>query len=956
MLHLQLLGALGLTRADGSDVRPLLAQPKRLALFVYLLLAEPRGFQRRDKLVALFWPELSGEAARAALRRALHFLRTHLGDGVIVTRAEEEVAVAGERLACDALAFQEHLAARRDAEALALYHGDLLAGFFVSEAAPDLDEWLEGMRRRYREAAFAAAERLSDREEAAGRLSTARFWSQRALDLEPLSEPALLRALRVLEREGERVRALEVYEGFARRLQAELGVEPGPELRSFVHTLRERRPTPVASPSRPRAAEAALAKAAAGPPPPRPRRRWPLAAGLILLAAGAWIVASRQPAAPPVLGVGAVTPEGGADSSAVGATLPELLATGLGSLQGVHVISRARLYEVSGELGDREMTPAALLRAAKRAGANRLIEGEVYGQGPTPGWRLDLRLVDLGSGAVQRSWVLRAGDPFALADSATGRLAAELRRPAPAGRAAEYSSTSLIAQRYFDDGLRAYYRRDFATADALFGLALGEDPSYALALYYAAQTRSLLGSPSTEVLALARRARDAAERGTRYERLLIGAYWASATQSPLALPLTDSLLAAYPYEPEAYVLAGSEHFFAADFRGELRIYTRLAALDSGSLQTGSPWCRACAGLSGMATAYLAMDSVERALEVYRHLASVQPQSRGAWSGEIGALSALGRGAEALALLGARADTVGATDPEIALSRAWLGLARGEFAAAYSGVAALLALTGDSRREGLWVEGIGERMQGRYALALQTARRFEAGAAAAREPITTRGARLPRAIALFESGRAGAAAALFDSLRLQWDVRDTTVGYLARQHAWMLTHEITALAAAGDTTRLVQLTDTLQRVGRWSSYARDQRMYHYARGLLWDIRGSLPAAVADYRQALTSPTLGFTRINYRLARDLLALGRPTEAIGLLRAALHGGLEGPNLYVTHTELHELLARAFEAAGHADSAAVHYRWVADAWRGADEPFRARWHTAVEKAGRPLAVATPH
>src|SRR5262245_21977890 len=123
MVHLQLLGALGLTGDDGHEIRPLLAQPKRLALFLYLALAEPRGFVRRDALVALFCPQRSVEAARASLRRARHFLRTHLGEGAIVSRGEEEVSIATDRVSCDALQLEAHLAAGRDVEALALYHG-----------------------------------------------------------------------------------------------------------------------------------------------------------------------------------------------------------------------------------------------------------------------------------------------------------------------------------------------------------------------------------------------------------------------------------------------------------------------------------------------------------------------------------------------------------------------------------------------------------------------------------------------------------------------------------------------------------------------------------------------------------------------------------------------------------------------------------------------------------------
>ena len=946
MVRLQLLGALGLTADDGHEIRPVLSQPKRFALLAYLALAEPRGFRRRDTLLPLFWPETAGEPARASLRRSLHFLRSHVGEGVIVTRGEEEIDVAADHLSCDARAFEEHLAAGREAEALALYHGDLLAGFFVSDAAPELDEWIDHTRRRYREAAFAAAERLADREDAAGRASTARFWSQRALDLQPLSEPALLRMLRLLDRAGERVEALQRYETFARRLKSELGVEPGPELRGVLQSLRERRPTPAALPSSP----AAVPTTPPSPSPhPQPRpvvaspswRRWWPAAVTVVVALAAWGIASRRPAPTPVLAVGALAAEGGADTAGVGATLPELIATGLGNLRDVQVISRARLYEVTGELGEHTLTGAALLRAAKLAGADRLVEGEVYAQ--EGGWRLDLRLVELGTGAVRRSWVVRARDPFALADSATARLAAELRRPVPAAGVAELSPTSLVARRYFDDGLRAYYRRDYATADALFGLAVNEDSSFALALYYAVQTRNALGAPRAGVQSLARQALRAAERGSgRYERLLLRAYWGLVDQAPNAVAVADSLVAAFPLEPEGYWLAGQAHWLAADFPGQLRLYRRLAELDSVAIAEGGLDCRACLALDGMFSAYSSMDSVERQLEVLRWQQRVQPTSRTAWLAEVFLLAGTGRDSEAVRLLISRAEPLGATPIEVANQAARLALMRGDFAEASRNIAGLVSLTGGQRHGGLWLEVLGDRMQGRQTRALTVAKMYEAEAH--RDPDTEALGIAPllRAIVLSEAGAPLDAAALFDTMRRRSVISDTSTGATARQHAWMLTHEITALAAAGDTARVALLADTIEQVGRRSGYARDQRMHHYARGLLWDARGRRREAVEEYRQAYTSPTFGFTRINYRWAQDLVALGRSAEAVPLLRAALHGGLEGSNLYITHTELRELLGHAFEALGQRDSAAAEYRWVAAAWRDADPPFRERGRAA--------------
>ncbi|AHG88458.1 hypothetical protein J421_0921 [Gemmatirosa kalamazoonensis] len=103
-----------------------------------------------------------------------------------------------------------------------------------------------------------------------------------------------------------------------------------------------------------------------------------------------------------------------------------------------------------------------------------------------------------------------------------------------------------------------------------------------------------------------------------------------------------------------------------------------------------------------------------------------------------------------------------------------------------------------------------------------------------------------------------------------------------------------------------------------------------------------AAVRELRAAVYSPTYGYTRINYELGRSLLALGRAAEAVPVVRAALHGGIEGSGLYVTRTELHELLAQAFAAAGARDSAAAHWAVVERAWRGADPALQARYETA--------------
>jgi tetratricopeptide (TPR) repeat protein len=256
--------------------------------------------------------------------------------------------------------------------------------------------------------------------------------------------------------------------------------------------------------------------------------------------------------------------------------------------------------------------------------------------------------------------------------------------------------------------------------------------------------------------------------------------------------------------------------------------------------------------------------------------------------------------------------------------------------------------GDVPSDVFALHAISMRQQGRLRAALSDAKALRASddESGAGPTVAFDGAAV-EALVLFEMGHAREAAARFDSIA----TRSAPVGAAlqaraARHQAWMLTHAATALAAGGDTSRLPALADSIERLGARSFYGRDRLLHHHVRGLLLEARGQLGLAAAEFRRAIFSPTLGYTRSNYELARCLLSLGRPEEAVPVLEAALRGPLDASNMYVTRTELQDLLARVFDAAGEIDSARVYYRRVAAAWRGGDPPFDARARAAAAAA----------
>lgn len=240
MLELRTLGSLDLRDAEGREHVRVLAQSKRLALLVYLAVMAPRGYPRRDTLVALFWPHLDTRHARNALCQSVYTLRRHLGTGAVVNRGPEELGVRPERVCCDVVAFEAALEAGRPAEALSHYRGGFLEGFHVSQA-PEFEGWLLVERERLRHRAVEAASMLADRAEAAGRLEQAADWLRRALEISPTDELVLRRLVFLLSQAGDRAGAVRAYEEFARRLLRDHDLEPSPQTLSLIESVRDRR-------------------------------------------------------------------------------------------------------------------------------------------------------------------------------------------------------------------------------------------------------------------------------------------------------------------------------------------------------------------------------------------------------------------------------------------------------------------------------------------------------------------------------------------------------------------------------------------------------------------------------------------------------------------------------------------------------------------------------------------
>lgn len=239
MLKLHLFGAVSLRNGSGELLSGLLAHAKPTALIAILAHAAPDPV-RRDRLLALLWPELDESRARNALSKALHLCRRALGDDALSVYGTETIGLTPGRWQCDLWTFREWLAHGDTDAAMAIFKkGEPLAGLHIPEA-PEFDEWLDAVRGGCRTLALEVIGHAVPQAVESGDLSRAAELAGALCELNPFDEVALRLRLELLDRAGDRAGALHHYQQYRVRLLRELQVEPAPETEALVARVRGR--------------------------------------------------------------------------------------------------------------------------------------------------------------------------------------------------------------------------------------------------------------------------------------------------------------------------------------------------------------------------------------------------------------------------------------------------------------------------------------------------------------------------------------------------------------------------------------------------------------------------------------------------------------------------------------------------------------------------------------------
>jgi DNA-binding SARP family transcriptional activator len=209
-MRLQLANAPHLLGAD--DAVAALA-PRDAALLAWLALEGPTP---RTRLAALLWPQSTPESAGNALRQRLFQLRRQLGVELVTGSATLSLTAGVEH----DLADSRHV-----------------LGDSGGELGPELAAWLEQQRERRAGRHRAGLEGRADAAEHSRDYAGALAHARELLALEPLSEAAHRRLIRILYLQGDRAAALLAFDRCEQMLKDEVGAVPSAETLALLATI-----------------------------------------------------------------------------------------------------------------------------------------------------------------------------------------------------------------------------------------------------------------------------------------------------------------------------------------------------------------------------------------------------------------------------------------------------------------------------------------------------------------------------------------------------------------------------------------------------------------------------------------------------------------------------------------------------------------------------------------------
>jgi DNA-binding SARP family transcriptional activator/TolB-like protein len=612
-LRLRTLGSVYLTR-DDQLLSGAASQRRLLAILTVLAAVGERGISR-DKLLALLWAEGEPDKSRHALTQSLYHIRKALGVERIFLSGSD-LRLNPDALASDIADFQQAIRNRWFAEAVDLYGGPFLDGFYLN-GDPAFDFWVSSERDRIDRAYGESLVVLADEALAVGDHVAELRWRTKLADHDPLSAAAIAGVMSCLITAGDRASAFQRALAYESRMRDELDLPPDRSVVELVSDLRRSASTvpfedatsaaPTPSTETPVGSPEIAVQRARGRRPfetPKGRRRTDLYVGamaasivavaIITRAAASRLASNRAATVQSTIVVAPFQVRSDDPSAAyLREGLLDLLTTRVADADTMRAADPERVLRAwrSSKLGTTPEPPISeSSRLARQLGAGEVITGWL--ESSTQGVVAHASLID-ATRAKLRSTATVRGSTDSLVPLADRIITGLILREAGERIANQPQPQALspMALRAYLNGRGAYRRGDYHSAVRAFDQAVAQAPDFARAALGLAMSadRANAAEQHDRGLAIAWAKQDELSPADRaFLRAFAGPRYPEPSSAADALAAWERVVHVAPDRAEGWHELGESFYYDAEMLGMRdgparaeEAFRRALALDSG---------------------------------------------------------------------------------------------------------------------------------------------------------------------------------------------------------------------------------------------------------------------------------------------------------------------------------------------------------------------------------------
>ena len=226
-----------------------ISRKKSLALLAYISLKEIK--MSRSQIANILLPDKDESHSRGALRTALSTLNSECGETLI--KGEGDYISFDGSTWVDVVEFRKNLkslerntyfeskSVEEQKQAVSLYTGDFLSGFYIGQGAIEFEDWQYLETENLKKLLARALERLIQSFTLTSDFKTATTYAEKWTRYEPLDENAHRRLIELYAWQGRKGDSLHQYEKCKSILKNELDIEPEESTENLYNSIKSNR-------------------------------------------------------------------------------------------------------------------------------------------------------------------------------------------------------------------------------------------------------------------------------------------------------------------------------------------------------------------------------------------------------------------------------------------------------------------------------------------------------------------------------------------------------------------------------------------------------------------------------------------------------------------------------------------------------------------------------------------